>query len=130
MHLSIHYCSESKKFRVWKISNTVVTIVKHDNYMAIAHLPRLVQEAISSACDSDRQLSWKTQENAKGTLIQLVWKPALTVVPRQKKANMVGSNWNTNVQPSFSMAQSVFTSRSGKKRRNPPSLVSAGVPSA
>ena len=35
-------------------------------------LPRLVQETISSACHSDRQLSWKIQESAKGTLIQLV----------------------------------------------------------
>ena len=77
---------------------------------------------ISSACHSDRQLSWKIQESAKGTLIQLVWKPALTVVPRQRKADMVGSNWNTNAQLSFSMAQSaenVFASRSEKKRRNP-----------
>ena len=81
----------------------------------IAELPRLIKEAISSACHSDRQLSWKIQESAKGTLIQLVWKPVLTVVPRQRKADMVGSNLNTNVQPWFSMAQSaenVFTSRS------------------
>ena len=66
--------------------------------------------------------SQKIQVNAKGTLFQLVWKP--TVVPRQKKADMIGSNLNTNTQPSFSVAQSaenVFTSRSGKKIRNSPS---------
>ena len=85
--------------------------------MALAQLPRLVQEAISSACHSDRQLSWKIQESAKGTLIQLVWKPALTVVPRQRKADMVGSNWNTMAQS----AENVFASRSEKKRWNPPS---------
>ena len=37
---------------------------------------------------------------------------------------MVGSNWNTNAQPSPSVAQSaenLFTIRSEKKRRNPPS---------
>ena len=37
---------------------------------------------------------------------------------------MVGSNWNTNAQPLFCVAQSaenVLTSRSEKKRRNPPS---------
>ena len=67
---------------------------------------------------------WKIQESAKGTLIQLVWKPALTVVPRQRKADMVGSNWNTNTQPSLSVAQSAenaVTSRPEKKRRNPSS---------
>ncbi len=40
--------------------------------MPLAQLPGLVQEAISSACQSDRLLSWKTQDSARATLIQLV----------------------------------------------------------
>ena len=64
--------------------------------MVTAQLPRLVQEAISSACLSDRQLSWKIQESAKGTLIQLVWKPAPVDAPGKRKAVLVGSNWNTS----------------------------------
>ena len=79
--------------------------------MALVQLPSLVQESISSACHSDRQLSWKIQESAKGTLIQLVWKPAQSVVPRKRKAVMVGNNWNTNAQP-FRSAEDVSTSSS------------------
>ena len=87
--------------------------------MDIVQLPSLVQEAISSqtsACYSDRQLSWKIQESVKGTLIQLVWKPAPFVVPRKRKAVMVGNN----AQP-FRSAENVSTSRSEIKKRNPPS---------
>ena len=88
--------------------------------MALVQLPSLIQEAISSACHSDRQLSWKIQESAKGTLIQLVWKPAPSVVPRKRKAVIVGNNWNTNAQP-FRSAENVSASRSERKKRNPPS---------
>ena len=35
----------------------------HSDHMALAQLPRLVQEAIFSACHSDRQLSSKIQES-------------------------------------------------------------------
>ena len=34
-------------------------------------LPAVVRVALQNACDSGRTLSWKVQENAKGTLIQL-----------------------------------------------------------
>ncbi len=77
--------------------------------MPLAQLPGLVQEAISSACQSDRLLSWKIQESARGTLIQLVWKPVSADVPRP---SLVGSNWKPTI---------VTTSGLKKKRRNPPS---------
>lgn len=86
--------------------------------MALAQLPRPVQEAISSACHSDRQLSWMSQESAEGTLIQLVRKPAPTIVPKKRKADVVGNNWNTNGQSLFSVVQTdenVCTSRSERR---------------
>ena len=42
---------------------------------------------------SDRQLYWKI---TKGTLIQMVWKVPLTVVPRTRIADIVGSNPNAS----------------------------------
>ena len=37
-------------------------------------LPDVVRVALLTTHASGRTLSWKVQENAKGTLIQLVWK--------------------------------------------------------
>lgn len=73
-----------------------------------------------------------SQERAKGMLIHLVWKSAPTVVPRKRKVDMVGNNWNINAQFLFSVAEStenVCISLSGEKRRNP-FITSAGEPSA
>ena len=93
--------------------------------MVTALLPRLVQEAISSACQSDRQLSWKIQESGKGTLIQLVWKPTPVDAPEKRKAVLVGSNWNTSSHSLSSVVKDPdkpSTSRLKKrKRRNCPS---------
>ena len=37
-------------------------------------LLELVAKAITSAVSSGRKLSWKIQDNQRGTLVQLVWK--------------------------------------------------------
>lgn len=56
------------------------------------HLPDLVKSALSLACESGKSLSWKVQESAKGTLIQLVWRSEPDKVLTNGKA--VGFNWN------------------------------------
>ena len=50
-------------------------------------LPEVVKAAITAACNSGRTLSWKVQEDGRGTLIQLVWKPVCA-------DTKVCSNWN------------------------------------
>ena len=52
------------------------------------HLPEVVKAAITAAFNSGRTLSWKVQEDGRGTLIQLVWKPVCA-------DTKVCSNWNT-----------------------------------
>lgn len=57
-----------------------------DSEAGAVKLPKLVLMAIESAFSSDRQFSWKIQENKTGLLIQLVWKFNRQVHP--------GSIWN------------------------------------
>ena len=61
-------------------------------------LPAVVRVALQNACDSGRTLSWKVQENAKGTLIQL--HGLETDIPgvcldEGCSVSMVGSNLNS-----------------------------------
>ena len=37
-------------------------------------LPTCLLDVIKSACDSERKLTWKIQENGRGLLVQLVWR--------------------------------------------------------
>ena len=60
--------------------------------MEAGKLPELVVMAIENAFQSNRNLSWKIQENKRGLLIQLVWKPA-TQSNRDVSPRML-SNWN------------------------------------
>ena len=81
-------------------------------------LPELVQAAISSALASNKHLSWKIQENAKGTLIQLVWKSDSV-----GNSGLMGSKWNSSTPHSAALASSskLNKSKCPRKKRNPPS---------
>ena len=59
----------------------------------LPELPELLATAIASAVTSGRRLSWKIQENQRGTLIQLVWKNDSAVAVGSVNAK-VGINWS------------------------------------
>ena len=84
-----------------------------------AELPELVQAAISSALALNKHLSWKIQENAKGTLIQLVWKSDSV----GNNSGLMGSKWNSSTPHSAALASSsnLNKSKCPRKKRNPPS---------
>ena len=77
--------------------------------------PELVKKAITSACKSGRKLSWKIQENDRGTLVQLVWKPELFLAGNSSKNSEVSSNWN------LAGRNSPRTAQKSKKQHRPPS---------
>ena len=83
-----------------------------------AELPELVQAGISSALASNKHLSWKIRENAKGTLIQLVWKSDSV-----GNSGLMGSKWNSSTPHSAALASSsnLNKSKCPRKKRNPPS---------
>ena len=61
----------------------------------LPELPELLATAIASAVTSGRRLSWKIQENQRGTLIQLVWKNDSAVAVGNTSVNAkVGINWS------------------------------------
>ena len=78
-------------------------------------LPEILKAAISSACQSGRDLSWKIQEGKKGTLIQMIWDPQPKVL--SEKSNEVRSIRN-KTHPSSNMSAG-----DGHKKRLPPSKV-------
>ena len=79
-------------------------------------LPDVVRVALLNAHASGRTLSWKVQENAKGTLIQLVWKkPAAETSLDSGLTDTVGSNLNKIAAKSDKPAENPRN----KKRNNP-----------
>ena len=66
---------------------TVYAVITIIGRRLMEQLPEVVKAAITAACNSGRILSWKVQEDGRGTLIQLVWKPVCA-------DTKVCSNWN------------------------------------
>ena len=79
-------------------------------------LPELVKKAIISACESGRKLSWKIQENDRGTLVQLVWKPEPFLVGNSSKNSEASSNWN------LAARNCPWTAQKSKKQHPPSRL--------
>ncbi len=55
----------------------------------------MVAKAIACASSSGRKLSWKIQDNQRGTLVQLVWKNGFGTAGGTSSGAKVGINWNT-----------------------------------
>ena len=88
-------------------------------YTCMDNLPEVVRVALQNACNSGRTLSWKVQENAKGTLIQLIWKLIPVVcLDKGHSISMVGSNSNST-KPEFDKP----ADKPRKRRRNNPSRI-------
>ena len=86
-------------------------------------LPEVVRIALQNASKSGRALSWKVQENTKGTLIQLVWKHPQEIRAELKghtkiSSGAVGSNLNKS---KTAAGMPVAAGEPQKRRRNNPS---------
>ena len=81
---------------------------------ATLNLPELLVACIQAASCSGKQLSWTIKENAKGTLVQLVWKidPELQNLSGPEK---VSSIKNSSIQNSS-------TSQKRRKKASPSRL--------
>ena len=89
-------------------------------------LPDLVKSALSAACKSGKSLSWKIQENRKGTLVQLVWKeqvPKSVTVDRAARVSSIWKPGQQNVDQFQPRSNSVGSNedKPARKTRNCPS---------
>ena len=78
---------------------------------------------LQNACKSGRTLSWKLEENTKGTLIQLVWKHPQDICAELKvhTSGPVGSNLN-NSKVVAGIPAAAGQPRKRSRRNNPSRL--------